>query len=104
MNRAQALAIFSTMDDDHLFKALEAVGVPSGAQEGGGMMEEPGLESWNSREVSLGSGHGGMLLDRTRFATQMPMSQRRQNPEPDYKKFSPAGYEDWQANDPGAYT
>jgi hypothetical protein len=102
VNRAQALAIFSTMEDDKLFSALESVGVPCGHSE----MEtqDPGLESWNAREVTMGSGHGGMFLDRSKFATPMPVTQRRANPEPDYKRFSPEGYEDFAAfGDPGVY-
>lgn len=103
MNRSQALAIFSTMGDDKLFEALNAVGIEAG-DEGGGvedMMGGGGLEPWNAREVELGQGNGGMFLDRSRFQTQMPESQHRQNPEPDYKKFSPSGYEDYAANDMG---
>jgi hypothetical protein len=103
MNRAQALAIFNTMGDDKLFEALEAVGVPSGDTGGGGDFGvDMGLEPWNARQVQLGEGHGGMFLDRSRFQTQMPQSQQRQNPEPDYKKFSPSGYEDFAAYDPSS--
>lgn len=99
MNRSQALAIFSTMGDDKLFEALEAVGVPTESE----MTAEPqGLEPWNAREIGMGEGHGGMFLDRSKFATQMPAIQQRQNPEPDYKKWAPQGYEDFALNDAGS--
>jgi hypothetical protein len=97
MNRQQALAIFSTMNDDKLFEALDAVGIPS---DEGGMSptsQEMGLEPWNARDVEMGQGSGGEFVDRSRFATRMPETQRRQNPEPDYKKYQPQGYEDLQA-------
>lgn len=95
MNRSQAMAIFSTMEDDKLFQALNAVGIPTEDQASEG--PDYGLEPWNAREVTLGQGHGGMFLDRSRFATPMPIAQRRANPEPDYKRFSPEGYEDFAA-------
>lgn len=102
MNRSQALAIFSTMGDDKLFEALEAVGVPAGTDPEAGMGIRQSLEPWNARSVELGEGKGGMFLDRSRFQTAMPQSQHRQNPEPDYKKYSPSGYEDFAAfGDPG---
>lgn len=102
MNRAQALAIFSTMGDDKLFEALEAVGVPAGHDPEAGMGIRQSLEPWNARSLTLGEGSGGMFLDRSKFQTVMPPSQSRANPEPDYKKFSPSGYEDFAAyGDPG---
>lgn len=102
MNRQQALAIFNTMDDDKLFQALDAVGIP--ADDGMGkrdLRQEDTLEPWSAQNLALGQGSGGMFLDRSRFATPMPQAQRRANPEPDYKKFSPTGYEDYAAFDPG---
>lgn len=97
MNRQQALAIFSTMNDDKLFEALDAVGISNESSEGQMGHDPIGLESWNARDVEMGEGSGGEFVDRSRFGTRMPETQRRQNPEPDYKKYQPQGYEDLQA-------
>lgn len=70
MDRQQALAILSTMDDDYLMRALSAVGI-----EGGGMQGEHNpmadmensLEPWDLRRVAIAPPNKPQFLDSSKF-------------------------------------
>ncbi len=89
MNRGQMISILNSMSDDSLTKAMSAVGIDSGGGEGGegyelGSEEADGLQSWNSRDVSIESSPRPPIIDKSKFEKIAPQPQ--QGMRPDYGK------------------
>ncbi len=85
MNRAQMISIVNSMSDDSLMKAMSAVGIDAGGGEGDqfdpGDEEADGLQSWNSRDVSVEAAPRPPIVDKSKFEKMAPQPQQGMRPD-----------------------
>jgi len=68
MNRAQMISVLNSMSDESLTTAMSAVGVQTGNDEMNlGQEETQGLQSWNSRDVSIPASPRSPIIDKSKF-------------------------------------
>lgn len=84
MDRMKKLSILSTMSDEHLTQALNAVGIDCESEDymqDLGPEESPGLESWSERSVNIPLTVRSPLVDSSKIFVpkQQPMQPQGMN-------------------------
>lgn len=80
-SRQEMLAILSSMDEDHLMRALEANGIDCGGShymdEMGAEGASEGLESWNDTRIEMPQSKRPPLVDMSKVVAAQKQVRRR---------------------------